>query len=231
MGDVIENKKTPAKEDQAEDVEDEAGDDDEEEEYVVEKIMTHGFDTDGTIKYEVKWQGYESKADRTWEPEENLATASEALEEYFKKIGGRPVFQPKGKKRKQSVGTSANNTPNEKPGGRGRKKTKSSPELEAEAKGTPDPVKDKKDWIPKGSWEQYVTRVDTVEQKPNPKTGEQQRWAFLEWGNGKKTKHPLEQCNLKCPQKMLKYYEQHLVFKDSNEEANGDTDMIHDAGS
>lgn len=24
------------------------------------------------LRYEVKWKGYEKKADRTWEPEENL---------------------------------------------------------------------------------------------------------------------------------------------------------------
>ena len=26
----------------------------------------------GVLKFEVKWEGYEKKADRTWEPEENL---------------------------------------------------------------------------------------------------------------------------------------------------------------
>jgi hypothetical protein len=41
--------------------------------YVVEKILNHLVDDeDGTIKYEVKWAGFEKKSDRTWEPEENL---------------------------------------------------------------------------------------------------------------------------------------------------------------
>jgi hypothetical protein len=29
----------------------------------------------GVLKFEIKWEGYEKKADRTWEPEENLAYA------------------------------------------------------------------------------------------------------------------------------------------------------------
>ena len=26
----------------------------------------------GTLRFQVKWEGYEKKADMTWEPEENL---------------------------------------------------------------------------------------------------------------------------------------------------------------
>lgn len=54
-------------------------DDDEEEdgedEYVVEKILSHALGEKDVILYEVKWLGYESKDDRTWEPEENLHVA------------------------------------------------------------------------------------------------------------------------------------------------------------
>ena len=58
--------------------------------YVVDRIISNAFEPDvrtpascgkwryiltrvkGTIRYEVKWLGYEKKSDRTWEPEENL---------------------------------------------------------------------------------------------------------------------------------------------------------------
>lgn len=40
--------------------------------YVVEKILKHDWNDDGTLLFEVKWQGYEEASDRTWEPEENL---------------------------------------------------------------------------------------------------------------------------------------------------------------
>ena len=35
--------------------------------------MSHYVDEDGTVKFEVKWEGFEKKSDRTFEPEENLA--------------------------------------------------------------------------------------------------------------------------------------------------------------
>lgn len=40
--------------------------------YTVEKILTHQFNDDGKILFQIKWEGYEKLADRTWEPEENL---------------------------------------------------------------------------------------------------------------------------------------------------------------
>jgi chromobox protein 1 len=41
--------------------------------YVVEKILSHRWEkATGELKFEVKWEGYEKKSDRTWEPEENL---------------------------------------------------------------------------------------------------------------------------------------------------------------
>jgi predicted DsbA family dithiol-disulfide isomerase len=41
--------------------------------YVVEKILSHRWEkATQEFKFEVKWEGYEKKSDRTWEPEENL---------------------------------------------------------------------------------------------------------------------------------------------------------------
>lgn len=31
---------------------------------------------DGILRFEVKWEGYDKKSDRTWEPEENLLCIS-----------------------------------------------------------------------------------------------------------------------------------------------------------
>ena len=70
--------------------EEEDDDDEEEEVYVVEKILSHMMDQvslpiaviarvrgltgkqKGTPLFEVKWEGYDKKSDRTWEPEEHL---------------------------------------------------------------------------------------------------------------------------------------------------------------
>ncbi|KAF2181045.1 hypothetical protein K469DRAFT_713903 [Zopfia rhizophila CBS 207.26] len=191
----------------AEDAENEEGDEEEgdEEEYVVEKIMSHAFKDDGVCMYEVKWLGYEKKADRTWEPEDNLAGAADVLNEYFEKIGGQPQFgESKTKKR-------------------GRKKSG----VESESATPVAPAKrakKEKEWAPPpGSWENDVDYIDTVEESPDPKTGEKARFAYVVWYNQKKTQHPLSMVYHKCPQKMLAYYESHLVFThtDQDEGLNG----------
>ncbi|KAF9636020.1 putative chromo domain-containing protein [Lasiodiplodia theobromae] len=161
----------------------------------------------GTIKYEIKWQGYEKKQDRTWEPEENLDGAREALEEYFQKIGGRPTVG--GKKRKASQTPAG--TPSGKGRGRGRRSLKD--EQSASAEPETKPVKKEKEpSFPKGSWEDHIQSIDTLEETPNPKTGNRERAALVVWTDGRKTRHPLPVLNQKCPQKMLAYYEQHLYF-------------------
>ncbi|OJD36734.1 chromo domain-containing protein [Diplodia corticola] len=191
------------------DVEEEEDDDDESaEEYVVEKVMNHIFEDDGTVMYEIKWQGYPKKEDRTWEPEENLTGAKEALDEYFQKLGGRPTLGGN-KKRK------ASQTPSGTPAGKGRGRGRSSiKEEEAEVSAEPEPKvkKEKAPSFPKGSWEEHIQSVDTIEEVPNAKTGERERFALVVWADGSKTRHGLAVLNQKCPQKMLTYYEQHLYF-------------------
>lgn len=90
---------------------------------------------------------------------------------------------------------------------------------------------EEKPWDPPhGSWEHDVSFIDTVEEKPDPKTGEKKRFAYLHWNNGRKTQHPLKHVYSKCPQKMLEYYENHLVFTqtDDDEGINGDDTMRDD---
>jgi hypothetical protein len=50
-------------------------------EYVVERIKAHSI-RDGTLYYLVKWLGYDSPGDDTWEPESHLAGCLGLLTEY-----------------------------------------------------------------------------------------------------------------------------------------------------
>jgi len=72
--DQVPARKQPVQE--PEEAEDEAEEDDEDDgeadEYRVEAIKGHDFTNDGTTIYHIKWLGYESKDDLTWEPIENL---------------------------------------------------------------------------------------------------------------------------------------------------------------
>lgn len=179
-------------------------------EYVVEKILSHKF-VKGGLVFEVKWQGYDDPEDRTWEPEDNMGGAADVLKEYFEEIGGRPEPPAaKGQKRKGRAS-----------GASGIKSEASTPT----ATTTTKRVKQEKVWSPPpGSWEHDVSHCDTVEENMNPQTGKLERFAYLVWNNQKKTQHPLQHTYQKCPQKMLQYYESHLVFthNDDLDNLNGD---------
>jgi chromobox protein 1 len=80
---------------------------------------------------------------------------------------------------------------------------------------------------PTGLWEEDVVSVESVEQVPDPKTGELVLMGYVVWKDDRKTQHGLQQLYKKCPQKvsfytlarsdlanrctqMLQYYERHL---------------------
>ncbi|KLJ11367.1 hypothetical protein EMPG_13364 [Blastomyces silverae] len=190
-------KKTVEDEDQ-----DESGDEDEDV-YVVEKIMGHEFAKDGTLLLQVKWKGYENPEDQTLEPEENLVEGAEdAMREYFTLIGGRPE---KPSKKRKSITTS---TPTRSTAASKRSKISRA----SESNETPEMENNVADWVPKTkNWDSQVKSVDTIMR--DPPTGN--LFVYLNWNNDKKAKVSIQQCYEKCPQKMLQFYEQHLVFKDA----------------
>lgn len=60
-------------------------------------------------------------------------------------------------------------------------------------------------WVPpRGSWEEVVEAVDTIEQHPE---GLQ---AYLAWTSGKRSRHGIAVVKQKCPLKLLEFYERHL---------------------
>ncbi|KAM0439814.1 hypothetical protein ACHAPT_000911 [Fusarium lateritium] len=188
------------------DGQDEEGEDDEEDleedEYVVEAIKKHIVDVDGSLKFHVKWEGYNSAADMTWEPEENLQeSASEILEDYFAKIGGREkIFEEtekasKTKKRRRTT----NGTPSTTSTAKRSRRSAAHP-----ADSTP-PATSKKWSPPAGSWEDEIETIDACEEEGSGKLV-----VYLIWKNGNKTKHDTQVIYKKCPQKMLQFYERHV---------------------
>ncbi|EEQ92657.2 hypothetical protein RJZ56_003977 [Blastomyces dermatitidis] len=190
-------KKTAEDEDQ-----DETGEEDDNV-YVVEKIMGHEFAKDGTLLLQVKWKGYENPEDQTLEPEENLVGGAEdVMKEYFSLIGGRPE---KSSKKRKSITTS---TPTRGTAASKRSKTSRA----SESNETPETENNVADWVPKTkNWDSQVKSIDTIMR--DPPTGN--LFVYLNWNNDKKAKVSIQQCYEKCPQKMLQFYEQHLVFKDA----------------
>ncbi|OLY78771.1 Chromatin-associated protein swi6 [Smittium mucronatum] len=57
------------------------------------------------------------------------------------------------------------------------------------------------------SWEDLVEKIDTVDRTPDSGLV-----VYIVWKNGKKTVHPSSVINTKCPQKIIKFYEERLRF-------------------
>ncbi|EEH09509.1 heterochromatin protein HP1 [Histoplasma capsulatum G186AR] len=167
----------------------------------------------GTLLFQVKWKGYEDPQDQTLEPEENLVYfylapdstaegAADVVKEYFSIIGGRP--EKPSKKRKSITGSTPTHDTSIV------KRSKKS--RDSEANGTPEIENNVADWVPKTkNWDSQVKSIDTIMR--DPPTGN--LFVYLNWNNDKKAKVSIQQCYEKCPQKMLQFYEQHLVFKDA----------------
>ncbi|KAF4447012.1 putative chromatin-associated swi6 protein [Fusarium austroafricanum] len=188
--------------------EDGEGDEDlDEDEFVVEAIKKHLIDDDGTLKFQVKWEGYEAKKDLTWEPEENLReSAQEILDAYFDKFGGREkIFEEsetaaKTKKRRRATNGTTSTTSTTKRSRRGHPANSATPATA-------------KQWSPPaGSWENEIETIDACEDEGSGKLV-----VYLIWKNGRKTKHDVNVIYSKCPQKMLRFYERHVkIIRDEN---------------
>ncbi|KND90596.1 Chromatin-associated protein swi6 [Tolypocladium ophioglossoides CBS 100239] len=211
-------------EDEDEDEDEEEVEDLGEDEFIVEAIKKHMVDEDvrrprsrpgalanppqGSLKFLVKWEGWEKKTDLTWEPEDNLMeSASEILEIYFARIGGRDkIFKEsdkaaRGKKRSRASS--------------GALATKRSRKNGAHPADSTPPATSKKWSPPAGSWEDEIESIDACEDEGSGKLV-----VYLIWKNGRKTRHETSVIYKKCPQKMLQFYERHVkIIRDESRAA------------
>ncbi|KAI1827376.1 heterochromatin protein one [Xylaria intraflava] len=194
--------------------EDEEGEEDlDEDEFIVEKILAHMIESDGTLKYRVKWEGYEKKSDQTWEEEDNLReNAAGVLDDYLESIGGRDKILEdaqsalKNKKRGRSAAatTSASSTP---ANGTKRRRNEDHP-----ASATP-PASARAWKPPQGSWEDEVELIDACHDENTGKL-----IVYLTWKGGQKTQHDTKVIYARCPQKMLQFYERHVKIVSTGED-------------
>ncbi|OBT97691.1 hypothetical protein VE01_05006 [Pseudogymnoascus verrucosus] len=196
----------------AEDKEEEEEDEDEEAEedvFVVESIKNHMFDEDGEIRFQVKWEGYNRPSDMTWEPEENLVTATEIVEDYYNQIGGREFVNDEAARELEKVKTAPPRKRGRAPSGSAaapKGKRGKVEKVEKHPKDTTPPASlDFK--VPTGNWEHEATAIEQVEEQDD---GSLQ--VHIVWKGGQRTAHPVERAYKHCPQKMLRFYEQHIVF-------------------
>ncbi|KAK3175153.1 hypothetical protein OEA41_002399 [Lepraria neglecta] len=224
-----EDSKMKDEEDEEEVVEDENDEEEEDEDeedpetFVVEAILDHRSDfEDGQMRYYVKWMGYPKKADCTWETEENLEGAREILEGYWKTLAGKPVADQKPSKKRVRQSTGAEKKPDiSKRPKTSKGSRKCNGVLEQDTTPTPLPgytEEGEDDWKPppanKDAWDSKVQCVDTVIRE----NSDGELWGYLIWneknadGRFYRTKANLPTIYRAAPQRMLHFYEKHLVF-------------------
>lgn len=132
--------------------------------------------------------------------------APDVLEEYYKKLGGRPQKPtakpgPKagpGRKRKATADSKSVTPSATAAEPKRRRKSAKDEETPPETEGD----EDKEDWVPKGKdWDQELRTVDTIIR--DPESGG--LFAFLLWNNGKRSRVSIESCYEKCPRKVSRH--------------------------
>ncbi|KFY00682.1 hypothetical protein O988_03164 [Pseudogymnoascus sp. VKM F-3808] len=189
----------------------EADEDEEDEEqegdvYVVEAIKNHMFDEDGQIRFQVKWEGYPRPSDMTWEPEVNLSTATEIVEEYYKSIGGREFVTDEAAKELEKVKTAPPRKRGRAASGNAVAPKGKKGKVEKHPKNSTPPVS-MEFQPPTGSWENEPVVIEQVEENE-----EGVLVVHVVWKGVHRTRHETRVVYKRCPQKMLKFYENHIVF-------------------
>lgn len=168
--------------------------------YVVEKILDHMIDPEGTPRFLVKWEGYEKKSDQTWEPEETLLEgAQEILKKYYVSIGGKEKVYEDTKKalnskkrgRKSTASAGGDATP--------QQTQKRSRKNGSHPRDSEEPLTSRQAaWKPPaGSWEDHIAQLDACEDEETGKL-----MVYLTWKNGHKTQHETQVIYQRCPQKV-----------------------------
>jgi hypothetical protein len=163
----------------------------EEEEYVVERIVDKRTSKSGKVEYFLKWKGY-GEEDNTWEPKENV-TCKDMIVDYEKKL----------KEKKTKPSSSSSTTAG------GAKRKSDSPKSKTEEK--------------KGKKEDNKTRgFDRgleVERILGATDTSGDLMFLLKWkGCDEADLVPAKEANLKCPQPVIKFYEERLSWHSASQD-------------
>jgi len=136
------------------------------------------------FKYLIKWQGF-SEEDNTWENEDNIFCEDLLIAYWEKQPKGRDGAKQQAAKKKRKADEATDSNIEE---------------VLLDHQYPPEDLED---------WESEVIEVETVE-----RTSKGELNVYLIWKNGCHTVHPSKIANLKCPQKILEFYQNHLKFAD-----------------
>jgi hypothetical protein len=194
----------------------------EEEEYVVEKILKKRTTKSGKVEYFLKWKNY-PETDNTWEPEENL-DCQDLLDAFNAEHDKKKKGDDKDDKKKP--GKASKEEKNEKA------PEKVKPKKEEEKK---KPKDDKK--TPEAKAPQRKRKISSTEEDEGPaeKKGFErgldaekiigatdsggQLMFLMKWkGSDDADLVPAKTANEKCPQVVIKFYEERLTWHNNTED-------------
>jgi len=182
----------------------------EEEEYVVEKILdkrTRG----GRVEYYLKWKGY-NEEDNTWEPVENLDCPDLIAE-----------FEEQRKKKKQENKVKELEKEKEKDKDKDKDKDKN------KKKSIPNEPDKKKKKTEDESKPRGFDRGLEPEKIIGATDASGELMFLIKWKDSEEADLvPAKLANVKCPQVVIKFYEERLTWHSSNQEENGDKEMKAD---
>lgn len=169
--------------------------DGEEEEFSVEKVLDRRM-RGGKVEYLLKWKGY-SDEDNTWEPEENLDCPD--LISHFEEQ----------RKKKESA--------KKEEGTKKRKSTTGSSNHEREAEKKAPPAKVKKTAPEEDNKPRGFDRNLEPEKVIGATDSSGELMFLMKWKNNDEADLvPARQANIKCPQVILKFYEERLTWHTSS---------------
>lgn len=186
-----------------------------EEEYIVEKILDRRI-VKGKVEYYIKWEGY-GQDENTWEPEENL-TCPELIKEFENqrklKEGKKKEKEKEKLTTKKSLSNAESSEENSKDSSSVTKKRK---DKDLGSENSEKKEKKKKiDDTPKGFAKNL--EPETI-LGASDSTGE--LMLLMKWkGVDEADLVPAKEANVKCPQIVIKFYEERLTWNSSGRNNN-----------
>lgn len=136
----------------------------------------------GRVEYLIKWLGY-PESESTWQAVDTM-NCPELIAAFEREHSSSPA---------RSAGASGRRT--------------ASPHRQVRSADTKGPFEpDSKPWTP-GDWEDAVDSVDTV-----TRTDSGQLHVWLLWRSGELSEELAEEANVRCPQKVIEFYQSRLKF-------------------
>ncbi|CAF0869670.1 unnamed protein product [Adineta ricciae] len=179
------------------------------EEFVVERIVNHRF-RNGRKEYLLAWKGY-SEEENTWEPHQNL-DCPDLIEEYENRLvqKSRYINEPSTSlKRKSSI----DQTPMQNK--RGRPPNDSLAHRNYSKQQTSSVQSEEPSAFDRGFEPEKILGATDA-------TGE--LMLLVQWkGTGEADLIPARICNIKCPQVVIKFYEDRLTWITSQQQTTNDT--------